>query len=320
MQTYRCNFVHDGRTGLGENLYAATLTEAMIAGRIQLADQQESKYYNGVEISHIVPRTSADENEYVDQIVFEPASDVNSTLLKLVEDLRQAIRARDDFVAIAAHELRNAMTPLDGVVELSLIAARDAGPVCPPQLMALLERMQRLVEDFLRRATKLLDVSRVETGNLRLEPVVIDLSLLVLSVARRYAVIATRKRSSLILEIEDGISDLWDPLAVEQIVENLLANALKFGMDKPVTLRLRSDKQSAWLEVRDCGMGMRPDQKADIFGRFEQAVTQHRGSGFGIGLWVVNRLVAAMNGQLSAKSRVGEGSNFTVELPRSISQ
>jgi signal transduction histidine kinase len=294
----------------------ATLTEASVAGRIQLADQTESKHFSSAEFWRTVARTSADENGYGSRAVFEPAADANSALLGLVEDLRQAVRARDDFVAIAAHELRNAMTPIEGVAELSLIAARDAKLICPPQLMALLERMQRLVEDFLRRATKLLDVSRLETGNLRLEPAVTDLSSVVLSVARRYAVIAARKGSSLIIEIEDGIFGLWDPLAVEQIVDNLLANAIKFGMNKPVTLRLRSNKQSAWLEVGDCGMGMRPDQQADIFGRFEQAVTQHRGSGSGIGLWVVNCLVAAMNGQLSAESRVGEGSNFTVELPR----
>jgi two-component system OmpR family sensor kinase len=235
---------------------------------------------------------------------------------KTLEELRQAVRARDDFVAISAHELRNAMAPIDGIVELALTAARGATLSCPPQVMALLERMQGLVEDFLGRSTKLLDVSRVETDNFRLEPAVINLSSLLLSVARRYDVIAVRKGSVLDIEIEDGITGFWDPLAVEQIIENLLANAIKFGMRKPVTLRLSADKQSVWLEVRDHGVGMRPDHRAGIFGQFEQAVTQHRISGFGIGLWVTNRLVTAMNGRLIVESRIGEGSNFAVELPR----
>jgi two-component system OmpR family sensor kinase len=304
MQTYCCNFVLDGRIRVRENLHAATLNEAMVACRIRLADQQESERFSGVEIWEKA-RTPVDENA-------EPIVNI----ISVIEDLRQSIRARDDFVAIAAHELRNAMMPIGGVVDLTLIAARDTGSICSPRLMALLERLQCLVDDFLRRAAKLLDVSRVETGNVRLDKSLVNLSSLVRLTAHRYETMAARKGSSIVLEIEDDISDLWDPLAVEQVLENILSNAIKFGMGRPITVRLRSSEHSAWLEVWDRGMGMRPEQSAGIFGRFEQAVTQHRGSGFGIGLWVANRLVVAMNGQFIVETRLGEGSNFAVELPR----
>src|SRR5437764_10502139 len=83
-------------------------------------------------------------------------------LRQLVDDLRQAVRARDDFIAIAAHELRNPMTPIVGVAELALISARKAEGRCPPRVILLLERLQRLVQDYVGRATKLLDVSRLE--------------------------------------------------------------------------------------------------------------------------------------------------------------
>ena len=106
-----------------------------------------------------------------------------------------------------------------------------------------------------------------------------------------------------------------DPLAAEQVVENLLSNALKFGTGRPVTLRLRMEGQSARLDVQDRGIGMAPDQQARLFGRFEQLVDQHRSGGFGIGLWFANRLVAAMGGGIAVSSRVGEGSTFTVTLP-----
>ncbi|MBV1800532.1 HAMP domain-containing sensor histidine kinase [Siccirubricoccus sp. G192] len=82
-----------------------------------------------------------------------------------------------------------------------------------------------------------------------------------------------------------------------------------------MTLRLRSDGRSAVLEVQDRGVGMPPEQQTRIFGRFEQVVGQHRGSGFGIGLWVASRLVAAMDGRIAVSSRPGEGSTFTVTLP-----
>jgi signal transduction histidine kinase len=100
--------------------------------------------------------------------------------------LRQSVCARDDFIAIAAHELRNPMTPIFGVAELTLIAARNAEGECPPRVITLLEHLQRLVHDCMRRATKLLDVSWLQSGNLQLEPVATELSQLVRSIVHRY--------------------------------------------------------------------------------------------------------------------------------------
>lgn len=100
-------------------------------------------------------------------------------------------------------------------------------------------------------------------------------------------------------DIDDGIGGLLDPLAVEQVVENQLSNALKFGAAKPVAVRLRSDGQDAQLNVRDHGIGMSPEHQIRIFGRFEQIVAHHEGSGFGVGLWVANRLVSAMGGRIT---------------------
>jgi two-component system, OmpR family, sensor kinase len=242
------------------------------------------------------------------------AASETAELRRRVEELHQAVRARDDFIAIAAHELRNPMTPIIGLTEAALAAARNAEGVSP-RVTTLLEHLQRAARDFIRRATRLLDVGRIESGNLRLEPTEIDLSELVRTVVGRYTVAAAHGRSELELEVEDGVSGVWDRLAAEEIVENLLSNALKFGMGRPVTLRLRSDGRSALLQVQDRGVGMPPDQQARIFGRFEQVVGQHRGSGFGVGLWVASRLVAAMDGRIDVSSRVGEGSTFSVTLP-----
>lgn len=240
-------------------------------------------------------------------------------LRQLVEELRQAVRARDDFIAIAAHELRNPMTPILGVAELALAAARKAED-CPPRVILLLERMQQLVQDYVGRATRLLDVSRIEAGNLRLHPAPTDLSALARSVAANYAAAAARRQSPVELDIDEGVCGIWDANAVEQIVENLLSNALKFGSGKPVTLRLRADAHRARLEVRDQGVGMQPEQQARIFGRFEQLVSQHQGEGFGVGLWIANQLATAMDGRISVASRPGEGSAFTLVLPLGFSE
>lgn len=178
-----------------------------------------------------------------------------------------------------------------------------------------MERLHQAVLEYIGRATRLLDISRVETGNLQLEPQPIDLSQLVLATVRKYEVAAARQGCDLEPDIRGGIGGLLDPLAVEQVVENLLSNALKFGCDKPVGVRLRSDGREVQLDVWDHGIGISPEQQARIFGRFEQVVAHHRGSGFGVGLWVANRLVSAMGGRITIASRSGEGSIFTVTLP-----
>ncbi len=238
-------------------------------------------------------------------------------LRRQVAELREAVRARDDFIAIAAHELRNPMTPIMAVAELALKAARDAEGSCPPRITTLLERMQLFAQDFIQRSVRLLDVGRIESGNLRLLPSTTDVSCLVRSVAHRYDLIGARSHSPVELDVEDGITGVLDQLAVEQVIENLLSNALKFGRGEPVTLRLRSGGQSARLDVQDRGIGMSPEQQAHLFARFEQIVAQHRGGGFGVGLWLSNRLVTAMQGRIDVSSCVGKGSTFTVILPLS---
>ncbi|MCW6512287.1 sensor histidine kinase [Lichenifustis flavocetrariae] len=246
------------------------------------------------------------------------SDDLHSELADLrrqVEELRIAVQARDDFIAIAAHELRNPMTPILGLTELALKAARKADSPSSPRVTLLLERMQAAVQEFTKRATGLLDVSRIEAGNLRLEPSAVDLATIVVPIAQRYETQATRGGSPLELHVAEGVIATVDPLAFEQVVENLLSNALKFGIGQPVTLRLRTEEQSARLDVQDRGVGMQPEHQARIFERFEQVMTQHRSGGFGIGLWVASRLVAAMGGRIAVSSTLGAGSTFTVSLP-----
>ncbi len=143
-----------------------------------------------------------------DPVKSYPSSDTAleiARLRQLVDEQRLAIQARDDFIAIAAHELRNPMTPILGVAQLAYAAALQGGSTCPPRVKALLEQMQIAVEEFIKRATKLLDVSRIESGNLRLEPSETDLSAVAASVAQKYAVAAARGQSALELDTESGI-------------------------------------------------------------------------------------------------------------------
>jgi signal transduction histidine kinase len=234
---------------------------------------------------------------------------------RLIEALREAVRARDEFVAIAAHELRNPMTPILMQVGLLLAAAKSPNRCRPDVITPRLEQLEMAVTEFVRRSTALLDVSRIAAGNLRIDVAEVDLSALIRGVVSRMAVAARRARCRLDDELQEGVVGMWDPLALEQVAENLLTNATKFGAGQPITVILRSDGQTAKLIVRDEGIGISEEDRTRIFQRFEQAVTRREHGGFGIGLWLANQLVVAMGGTIIIESTPGKGTSFTVMLP-----
>jgi two-component system, OmpR family, sensor kinase len=115
--------------------------------------------------------------------------------------------------------------------------------------------------------------------------------------------------------LQNGIVGVLDKLALEQVAENLLSNAIKFGAGKPVAIALRSDGRTMQLRVHDQSIGISEDDRARIFQRFERAVTQREHGGFGVGLWLTNQLVAAMNGVIAVESAPGKGTTSRVTLP-----
>jgi signal transduction histidine kinase len=233
----------------------------------------------------------------------------------LIEELREAVRARDEFVAIAAHELRNPMTPI--LMQVHNLAAAARNPRrCRPEILApRLELLEHAVRDFVRRSTTLLDVSRVAAGNVRIELAEVELSSVVQGVVDRAGVAARMARSPLEADLQEGVVGTWDRLALEQVAENLLSNALKFGAGKPVDVALRADSRAARITIKDRGIGISEEDRARIFKRFERAVTRREHGGFGVGLWLANQLVVAMGGAIAVESEPGEGTTFTVTLP-----
>jgi signal transduction histidine kinase len=246
----------------------------------------------------------------------EDGHDALVSLQSEIDRLKSLLQARDDFIAVAAHELRNPMTPLLGISHLALNAARKAEPPVPPGLLSLLERMNAAIQEFVDRATRLLDLSRINAGKLRLCPVETDFSAIVSTIAAKYENAALRKGSPFEVQIEPGVEACFDPLAFTQIVENLLLNAFKFGNGKAVRLHFKQAGEWVTLCVEDSGIGMTAEQQRHVFGRFVQAELPPLGGGLGIGLWLTGRLVAAMKGRVTVESRIGQGAKFTVQLPR----
>lgn len=235
---------------------------------------------------------------------------------RLVDELRAAIAARDEFIAIAAHELRNPMTPIVGQVQLLLSRARRE-QVSPAMLHGL-EALEMAVDHYVKRATTLLEITRLNADRLRLEPSTFDLCELVHDCVRKYEQPAARAGSKLHCDLCAPVVGTWDRLATEQILDNLVSNAIRYGDGEPVSIELQNDPSWVLVRVVDRGIGVAPADREQIFRRFERASGASRSGGFGIGLWLASKLVQAQGGVLELESELGSGSTFIVRLPRDI--
>ncbi len=225
------------------------------------------------------------------------------------------MQARNDFISIAAHELRNPMTPLLIIVQ-SMHRLAERHPETPELITDGLVRLDRVVVQYIKRCSALLDVSRLTNDAFRIELAECDLAVLLRAKVEELAPFAERAGSVITVEAPTSLMGEWDELALQQIVENLLSNAIKYGAGNAISVRLRLDRETMLLEVRDQGIGINPADQARIFVPFERAVTRRQQPGFGLGLWVVGRLVAALNGTVEVASHPGQGSTFSVRLPQ----
>ena len=188
-----------------------------------------------------------------------------------VAELTEAVAGRDTLIAVVAHELRNPMTSILGQVDLFLAAVK-AGRCPPAQVEQRLEGIQHSVRHYLKRVTVLLDVSRLTSGKLQLEPEPFNLVELLRDVADGFADAAQRAGVAITVSSPDSLPGTWDHLAVEQIVDNLVSNALKHGGRTPVELSAERCGEQVRLRVRDHGDGIPAANRKRVFQRFERAV------------------------------------------------
>jgi signal transduction histidine kinase len=231
---------------------------------------------------------------------------------RLIEELQEAVKARDDFLAIAAHELRNPLTPILLSVQLIRVAEKSGNQI---QSAAELDRLERLLKHFASRTQMLLEVAQISSKKFQFEPSELNLSELVRNVVSDYMPLIKRSGSKMIISIQDKIVGFVDQNAVSGIVENLLTNAVKYGRGEPIELALSASNGVAQIVVRDNGIGIADGDKERIFHRFERAVDRGTHSGFGIGLWLVRNLAESMGGSITVLGESGIGSIFTVNLP-----
>jgi signal transduction histidine kinase len=236
----------------------------------------------------------------------------------LVAQLQEAVRARDEFLSVASHELKTPLTALTLQVEAlerHLYQGRLAF-LSPEEAGKLLDRVRRQTGRLNRLIEALLDLSRIATGRLQLERTSVDLAELTRELLERYQPELSRTGCPAVLVAEDaGVRGSWDRLRLEQVITNLLTNAMKFGAGHPIEVSVRRVGAQGELRVRDRGIGINPESQARIFERFERAVSAREFGGMGLGLFISRQIVQEHGGTIRVESVPGEGATFVVELP-----
>ncbi|AUX43458.1 protein kinase [Sorangium cellulosum] len=231
---------------------------------------------------------------------------------RLYREAQHAVRVRDEFLSVASHELRTPVTSLR--LDLQALLRRDRH-TSEERLGRALQRMDRQVHRLVRLIEDLLDVSQLDTGRLKLHVEKVDLAKVVDDVLERLTERIAQSGSPVSVRAEPSVVGSWDRSRLEQVVSNLLDNALKFGAGRPIEVSVAQKDGTAELVVQDQGIGIPPGRLPHVFERFERAVSSRHFGGLGLGLHVVKSIVEALGGAVRGESRPGEGSRFTVELP-----
>ena len=234
----------------------------------------------------------------------------------LFQAANEAIHVRDEFIAVASHELRTPLTTLSLRLD-ALLRASSRQPIAPDEFLGSAESMRVSVRRLSMLVDNLLNARHIGDlgSNLHLEDV--DLAKLVREVVDRFQPASGRAGCSLSVRgADDAVIGRWDPVRVDQVLTNLLTNALKYGRGKPVEVTVEGDPHTAKLIVHDYGIGIAAPDLGRIFEPFERAVPTRGYGGLGLGLYISRQLVEAHGGRVDVKSVPGEGTTFTVELPR----
>lgn len=231
------------------------------------------------------------------------------------QEAEVAVRQRDEFLSIAAHELKTPLTSLSGQAQLALRRLRNSSEVDPVRMTRTVEIIAGQSNRLALLLNQLLDVSRLEAGKLALDPAPTDLTALVTGIVA--SIQPTTDQHPIRLTAPAELPVHVDALRIEQVVTNLLDNAIKYspaGGEVKVTLA-QPDPDTVELAVRDHGLGIPPDKASQIFERFYRAHNDDHTSGLGLGLFISHQIVELHGGQITTEQPTGGGVRFRVRLP-----
>jgi PAS domain S-box-containing protein len=234
---------------------------------------------------------------------------------RLYRQAQAALKARDDFLTIAAHEIRGPITSIHLAVQ-GLLQAKVPS-AASGRALELIEREDRRLSRFV---DELLDLGELRAGHLRFQLEPVNLADVLQDAVKQLTVEVVASGSPVSVKTPPDIVGDWDRFRLTQVVTNLLSNAIKFGLGKPIEIDVSTTDDRVRVTVRDQGVGIEPTAQERIFNPFERNVSTRHYGGLGIGLHIVKTVVEAMGGRVSVDSAPGVGATFVVELPRHIGE
>ena len=235
-------------------------------------------------------------------------------------ELHKAVRMRDDFLSVVAHELLTPLNTLFLETQLRKLELDRNNPDLFQKsgLAEMFGRDQQQIQSMVTLIDDMLDVSRIRHNRLTVRPRPAELSSLVKRAVGQVCSQASAAGIRVTVDAEQAIKGCWDEFRIQQVIINLLNNAIRYGEGKPVTISLVPVPEGACIEVRDQGKGIAICDQQRIFEQFERGEDSVSLSGFGLGLYISRQLVEAHGGTIGLVSAVGKGSVFTILLPLAV--
>jgi signal transduction histidine kinase len=234
---------------------------------------------------------------------------------RLYQRSKEAIEVRDEFLSICSHELKTPLTTLKLQTQMNKRVLAKKGSLTLHSVNSLLSSTERQADRLSRLVDDMLDVSRIVTGRLKVETETFELGGLVREVIERQTPQAEAAGCNVTVEIGPPIVGEWDRLRIDQVVTNLITNAVKYGPGRPIHVSVGEEAGEAKITIRDEGIGIAPEHHRRIFERFERAVEDSGISGLGLGLYITRQILEAHGGTIQVESQVGQGATFIVILP-----
>jgi signal transduction histidine kinase len=232
-------------------------------------------------------------------------------------ELERSLKMRDDFMSMVAHELR---TPLNTLfLETQLrgmhLERGNLHAFSEDQLRSMVARDGRQIQSMIRLINDMVDVSRIRSGKLSIRPAQTELAALLQRIVSDLAQRADAAGATIELDAPEPVTGVWDEFRLEQVIINLLTNALRYGGSAPVRITLSQIDGLAHVEVRDQGEGIAPEDQERIFNPFERAGTKDVREGLGLGLYIARQLAESHGGTLDVRSTPQQGATFRLRLP-----
>lgn len=233
---------------------------------------------------------------------------------RYLSKMKEAVRARDEFLSIASHELKTPLTSM--ILQMQMMERKiERGTSNIPMILDTTKHLLRRCGLLNSLIDDMLDVSRIANGKMSFNFQQESLKSVVMASLESFSINIEEKNIKIEVDLEDDVNVKADPFRLEQVVSNLLSNAIKYGQGKPIKIRVRQEEQCGVIDVIDHGLGISPENTEKIFNLFERAISSLNISGLGLGLYISKQIIDAHEGRIEVKSELEKGSSFSVFIP-----